>query len=375
MKTATTVLILCVGGLLGLGMVMLYSSGLHRGGAHYLLLQAAWGSVGLIGCVIAAAVDYRQLKKISWMIYLLIVVLLVLVLIPGIGLWRGGARRWFNLGVGSFQPSEAAKLALILILAWYGDRYQRLMPTFLRGLAVPCLIIAPVLGLIFVEPDRGTTILLAVVSCSLLFLAGVKLQHLLPPAMVAAAGLCWSLWHDPVRWKRIMSWFYESEHRQGTGYQSYQATLALGSGGPTGVGLGNGRQKLGFVPEAHTDFIFSVVGEELGLVATMAVLVAFILFIWCGIYIASKARDTFGFLLASGITLLIGMQAWINIGVVTNTLPNKGLALPFISYGGSSLVLMLVSVGVLLSVARHNTDESVEEETVDFEGTESHAIG
>jgi cell division protein FtsW len=170
--------------------------------------------------------------------------------------------------------------------------------------------------------------------------------------VLAIVGLVVSILHDPMRLKRIFSWLDLEQNKDGVGYQAYQAMIALGSGGWDGLGLGNGRQKLGFVPEHHTDFIFSIIGEELGLVATLLVVVAFVVIALCGIYIALHTRDTFGTLLATGITLLISLQAAINIGVVTSALPNKGLPLPFISYGGSNLLAMLTCVGILLSVAR-----------------------
>jgi cell division protein FtsW len=213
-------------------------------------------------------------------------------------------------------------------------------------------IIAVILGLVFREPDRGTTILLAAVSGSMLLLAGVRWRFIVPPVILAAVGLTYSILHDPMRMKRIFSWLDLEQNKEGVGYQAYQAMLALGSGGWNGLGLGNGLQKHGFVPENHTDFIFSVIGEELGLVATLLIIVAFIILIFCGMHIAMRARDTFGMLLAAGITLLIGCQAFINIGVVTSALPNKGLPLPFISYGGSNLLAMLTCVGILFSVAR-----------------------
>jgi cell division protein FtsW len=264
-----------------------------------------------------------------------------------------GAHRWFSLPGGiRLQPSEFAKIALILALAWYGDRFQRRMHTFKWGIIFPAGIIAAMLSLIFIEPDRGTTILLAAVSLGLLLIAGVDWRKMLIPVPVAIAGLAYSIWHDPMRMKRIFSWLHPEETKTGVGMQAYQAMIALGSGGWTGLGLGNGRQKLGWVPEHHTDFIFSIIGEELGLVATLLVVVAFVVIALCGIYVALHARDTFGTLLATGITLLISLQAAINIGVVTSALPNKGLALPFISYGGSSLVVMLTCVGILLSIAR-----------------------
>jgi cell division protein FtsW len=226
------------------------------------------------------------------------------------------------------------------------------MHTFKWGIVFPIAIIAAVLGLVFVEPDRGTTILLAAVSGAVLLMAGVQWKFIVPPVILAAVGLAISILHDPVRMKRIFSWWDLEQNKEGVGYQAHQAMIALGSGGWFGLGLGNGRQKLGFVPEHHTDFIFSIIGEELGLVTTLLVIVAFVVIVLCGIYIALHARETFGTLLATGVTLLIGLQAAINIGVVTSALPNKGLPLPFISYGGSNMLAMLTCVGILFSVAR-----------------------
>ena len=352
MKVAVTVLIFCVAALLALGMVMLYSTSMAQVGARYLLMQLIWCGIGLVLCVLAASVDYRRLKKLVWPLLAFSIVLLALVLVHQIGTKINGARRWFSFGHVRFQPSELAKLALIMALAWYGEYFQRQMPGWKRGILIPGLFIGLVLGLIFVEPDRGTTILLASVSGTMLLIAGVRWKYIMPPVVLALVGLGISLWHDPMRARRIFSWLYLEESKSGVGYQAYQAMLALGAGGWSGLGLGNGRQKLGFVPENHTDFIFSIIGEELGLVATLLVVVAFVAIVLCGIYIALNARDTFGLLLGSGITFLIGLQAFINIGVVTSALPNKGLPLPFISYGGSNLLMMLTSIGLLLSIAR-----------------------
>jgi len=345
-------LVFSVAALLSLGMVMLYSSSMAQVGARYLLMQLVWGAMGLGICLAAVLIDYRWLKKLAWPIFGIAVVLLVAVLIPHVGLKVNGARRWLGMGAVRFQSSELAKLALIIVLAWYGERFQRQMPTWKRGILIPGILIGLVLGLIFIEPDRGTTILLGSVSIIMLLIAGVKWRFIVPPAVLAVMGLAVSLWHDPMRTRRIFSWLYLEESKAGVGYQAYQAMLALGAGGWTGLGLGNGRQKLGFVPEHHTDFIFSIIGEELGLTATLLVVAAFVGIVICGLCIAWNARDTFGMLLGAGITFLIGLQAFINIGVVTSALPNKGLPLPFISYGGSNLLIMLTSVGLLLSIAR-----------------------
>lgn len=353
MKLATTTLFFCVASLLSLGMVVLYSSSTAQVGADYLVKQLVWCAVGLVGGTVAATMDYRHLKKLSLVLIALAVVLLLLVFVPPIGVRVNGASRWIGHGGFRFQPSELGKIALIIFLAHYGERYQRQMGTFWRGLVVPGIFIAGILALIFREPDRGCTILLALVSLTMLVIAGARMKFIVPPAIAAVTALAFSLWHDPLRMKRILAWLHPEESREGVGWQAYQAMIALGSGGWTGLGLGNGRQKLGFIPEHHTDFIFSIIGEELGLIATIAVVVVFILLVICGIVIASRARDTFGLLLGSGATFLIGFQAFINIGVVTSTLPNKGMPLPFISYGGSNLLVMLIAVGILLSIARH----------------------
>jgi cell division protein FtsW len=363
MRSAVTTLILCVGGLLAIGMIMLYSSSTAQFGTRYLVLQGIWSGAGVLACVTAASLDYRWLKKVACLLFAVTVILLILVLIPGIGEYRNGSRRWFDLGFVSFQPSEAAKLALIVMLAWYGDRYQKQMRGFTRGLLAPLAIAALVLAPVFLEPDRGTTILLGAVTGVMLLLAGVRWFYLIPPAVVAAAGMAYALFIDPVRMRRILSWLDpEANKDTAAGYQSWQGLIALGSGGSFGLGLGNGRQKLGFLPEHQTDFIFSIIGEEMGLAGTLGVIGAFVVFTVCGIYIAWHARDAFGLLLAGGITLLVGMQAFINIGVVTSALPNKGLPLPFISYGGSSLLLMLLSVGVLFSVARQAGPPGLEDD-------------
>lgn len=353
MKFAVTTLAFCVAALLALGLVMLYSSSMSQVGAHYLMLQLIWCAFGFVFCVAATTLDYQLLRKFAWPIFLLAVLLLLAVLVPHLGRKINGARRWFDFHGVRFQPSEYAKLALVIILAWYGHHCQRHMHTWNRGVVLPGILIVLVLGPVFVEPDRGTTILLATVGGAMLLLAGARWKYIVPPILLGMMALAISILFDPMRLRRIFSWWDLEQHKDGVGYQAYQAMIALGSGGWTGLGLGNGRQKLGFVPEDHTDFILSIIGEELGLMATLFILLAFVIIVICGIYIALHARDTFGLLLGTGITLLIGLQAAINIGVVTSALPNKGLPLPFISYGGSNLMAMLACVGILFSIARH----------------------
>jgi len=361
MKTAVTTLAVCVAALLALGMVMLYSSSSSmtqhgtRVGANYLIMQMIWCALGLVACVMATAVDYRLLKKVVWPMFVIAIILLVLVLLPlphGLTRKINGAHRWFVLPGLRLQPSELGKLALIFALAWYGERFQRQMPSWKMGIVLPGFLIGLVGGLIFKEPDVGNALVIATVSGMMLLIAGIRLKYFLPPVIAVALAVSAFIYQNPMRSDRIYSWLHLEETKLGIGRQVYQSELALGSGGWTGLGLGNGREKLGWVSEHHTDFIFPVIGEELGLVATLLVVAAFVVIVICGIYISLRAPDTFGLLLGCGFSFLIGLQAFINIGVVTGALPNKGLPLPFISYGGSNLLAMLVCVGLLFSIAR-----------------------
>jgi cell division protein FtsW len=354
MKVAVTTLAFCVAALLALGLVMLYSSTMTtQAGARDLMMQLIWCGFGFALCVTATAFDYQLLKKLAWPIFALAMLLLGAVFVPHFGHASHGAHRWIGRGHFTIQPSEFAKVALIIVLAWYGDRHQRQMQTWKRGIFPPAAIIGAALVLIFVEPDRGQTILLAAVSGAMLLIAGVQWKKIVPPILLAAVALVFSLFHDSMRKGRISAWLHPDAHVGGAALQAHQAMIGLGSGGLTGLGLGNGLQKNGYLPEIQTDFIFANIGEELGLIATLLVVLAFVIIASCGIYIALRSRDTFGFLLAAGITLLISLQAAINIGVVTSALPNKGLPLPFISYGGSNLVAMLACIGILFSIARH----------------------
>ena len=357
MKYATTILVFCVAALLSLGLVMLYSSSMSPTVPGSPTTQVVWGGLGLVAAGIVACIDYRHFKKISVPLFLAAIALLVVVLIPSsVSVKAGGARRWLSIAHQSFQPSEFAKLGLVVLLAHYAERYQRFMPSFGRGLVIPGVFVALTLGLIFLEPDWGTTLLLATVSGIMLLVAGVRWRCFLPPLLAGVIIFAVFLLNNTTRMNRVASWLNPEATKEGVGYQAWMATLALGSGGWTGLGLGNGRQKFGYLPEHQTDFIFANVGEELGLVATLGVVGAFVVLLFCGIYIAWHSRDIFGALLATGLTFLISLQAFINIGVVTSALPNKGLPLPFISRGGSNLFLMLVCVGLLLSVARRAAD-------------------
>lgn len=343
---------LATGALLSFGLVMVYSTTMVQWGTYYFTRQLIWALFGVGVCVIAATIDYRILKRLAWPMFLLVIVCLALVLVSPLGIERNHARRWLGYNRTSlFQPSELAKPALIILLAWYADRFPRHLSSFKGGLVVPGLLIGLVAGLVFVEPDFGTAILIGAIGGVMLIIGGVRLRHVVPVALCALIGLGAFMLYNPKCANRIFhGWLDQEKNKEGIAYQAYQAKLAIGSGGWKGLGIGNGVHKLGFVPEAHTDFIFSVIGEETGLIGTIGVMVAFILLVVGGILTARHARDTFGMLLAFGITFWIGLQAAINIGVVTSALPNKGLPLPFISYGGSSLVVTLGSIGVLVNI-------------------------
>ena len=357
MKSATTIIVAAVAGLMALGMVMLYSVGMAQAGERYLLLQLTWAGLGLGACVFATMFDYRKLKPITVAVPLLVVtmILLVLVLIPGIGIERNRATRWIDLGSMNFQPSELAKLTVIIALAAYGTHFRTRMKELKYGLLVPGGVLAVLLYLIYREPDYSTMALLAATSGIVLMISGASWKHALPVALTGFLLFGYKILSSPMRMERIRVWLNPEYDKLDKGYQIDQGILAMGNGGLFGVGLGNGQQKNGFVPEPHTDMIFTMIGEELGVVTLLVVATLMVILI-CGLYISWKSGDRFGQLLGCGITFLICLQAFINIGVVTRLLPNTGIPLPFISYGGSSLVFMLASLGLLLSIANYSTE-------------------
>lgn len=346
----------------GLGLVMLYSASafsreaLHAGDSlRFLKNQAIWLCLGFVAFGIAAFHDYRRWNKYVFWLLAIVAILLALCYVPGIGKRVNGANRWLSLGGFTLQPSELAKLALLLFVSWWFDHYQRRIKTFLYGFLIPSIICGVILALILFEKDVGTTLLLGTVLMILWFAAGVRWQYLALAVVLAAGGVGAIVAKDSERLSRL--WAHASQGDKavdkGEGWQQTQSLIALGSGGVEGLGMGESRQKLYYLPEAHTDFIFAIIGEELGLRATLMIVLGFVMFVVVGGYIATRASDWQGTLLALGIVTLIGLQAFINMGVVTRLLPNKGLALPFISYGGSSLVVALAMTGLLVSIARH----------------------
>jgi len=259
-----------------------------------------------------------------------------------------------RIGAVGFQPSELGKLALILYLADYLTRKQDKIKSFSRGFFPPMLVLGGMTGLILIQPDLGTVVLLGIVSLILLFVAGIRIIYLGGLVLFSLPALYFLISGVGYRQRRILAFLNPWQHATGAGYQIVQSFLALGSGGIKGVGLGESRQKLFYLPASYTDFIFSIVGEELGFIGTVSLVVLFLVFLWAGIRVAYQSPDLFGYLLGIGITVAISLQAIINIGVATGSLPTKGISLPFISFGGSSLLFNMMGVGLLLNISRRH---------------------
>lgn len=344
--------------LLSVGVVMVYSASAivaaERFRDPYLFLrkQMAWAVVGGLGLFLTLRLDYRRLETWRWVILGAAAVLLVLVLVPPFAQPINGTRRWLRLGPLSFQPAELAKLALVIHLAGFLARHRDRLAASWRGLVTP-LALAGGLGLlVLAQPDLGNCLTLIAVTFALLFLAGSPTRYLglLLAAALPLLGL--AVFLAPYRLRRVMAFLDPWADAQGSGFQVIQSWLALGSGGWIGRGLGDSRQKLFYLPEPHTDFIFAVVGEELGFLGAVAVIALFVLLVWRGLRIGLRAPDPFGSYLALGITVLIATQTLVNLGVVTGLLPTKGLPLPFISFGGSALLVTMLSTGMLLNISQ-----------------------
>ena len=336
-----------------LGLLVLTSAGASNADQMALVKkQSAWMVLAACVCVVAVFIDLSKLRKYAMPLAAISLFLLVLVLIPQIGREVNGARRWIALGPVVFQPSDIAKFALVIMLSSYVYEYQRFSKTFLFGFLIPFMILSCFCGLIILEPDFGTTALCGGVGLAIIFLAGTRLIYLIPSFILGGAAFSVLIYFNPNRFQRLVSFLdFEANKSEGT-YQLYQAILAFGAGGADGVGLGQGRQQLSFLPEAHTDFIFAVIGEELGLVFTLLVVAAFFVLFAATMVKLRKAPNIFEFSLATGAMLMIVLQALFNMCVVTGLVPTKGISLPFISYGGSNLVVMFAFVGLLTNCVR-----------------------
>ena len=370
-RLSVLLMMTAVAGLLALGIVMLASTGEFAQDAHgrpyfFLKHQLIWLGLGIVGCAVMANIDYRKfVKKWVW-VYVASAVLLICCFVPGIGAKINGSHRWIRLGFATFQPSELAKAASILALAWWLSQERDLERQLLRGFVMPLLVVGGLMGLIVCEVDVGSTVLIGGTAMCMLFVSGSPWKFIGGLMTLGVVAVACAISMMPERLGRFLA-FMNPEKYPADAYQTQQGLIALGSGGMSGLGLGNGRQKLLYLPYAHTDFIFPMVGEELGLVGTLGVIMAYILFMLGGVSIAMKARDRAGLLTGMGIVMLISLQALVNLGVTTELLPNKGLPLPFISYGGSNLAFCLLGVGVLINIYRQGVSEREEEQMQQLE--------
>ena len=318
--------------------------------------QAMWLGIGLVICIAATLIDYRFWQK-TWPLWFAVaVVLLVLCFgFPKIN----GSHRWIRFGSFSFQPSEVAKLAAISFLAAWFHKHEEDVSEIGKGIIYPLAVVGILLGLIAPEVDLGTTSIIGATAFVMIFVAGARKRYLFPLPVIGVVGIISVALLIPERLKRLCAFLDLEKYKDGGGYQQWMGLIALGSGGVDGLGLGMGRQKFSYLPEAHTDFIFPTIGEELGLVFTLLIVFCYVLMIICGIAISLNARERFGTLMGIGITVILALQAAMNIGVTTALLPNKGIPLPFISYGGSNLLFCLLGVGILLNIYRHGGSEKV----------------
>jgi len=344
--------------LLSVGVVMVYSASAivaaERFHDPYFFLkkQVFWALLGALALWLALRLDYRRLEGLVVPLLLVAGVLLVLVLVPPLGQAINGTRRWIRLGPVSFQPAELAKLALVVYLAAFLARRRDALGDFRRGLLPPLAVAGVLAALVLAQPDLGSCLTLVALTFALLFLAGGRVRHLALVLAPALPLLAVAVWVAPYRVRRITTFLDPWSDPRGSGFQIIQSWLAFGNGGLLGQGIGGSQQKLFYLPEAHTDFIFAIVGEELGLVGALAIVGLFVVLAWRGLRIGLRAPEPFGAYLALGITLLIATQAIVNLGVVTGLLPTKGLPLPFISFGGSALLVTMLATGVLLNISQ-----------------------
>jgi len=343
--------------LVGVGIVMVYSTSAIMAGDrfqdpyYFLKKQALFAGIGFILMIFTLFFPYMILKRLAYPILIVSILLLAAVLIPGIGYRAGGAMRWLKIQSVSFQPSEFAKLGLIIFLAYFLTKKDEKIRSFSFGFLPTVLLSGLVVVLVAKEPDLGAALFLSAMVFLLLFVSGTRVIYMAGALLLTIPVVYYLLMNAGYRYKRLMSFIRPWDDPTGTSFQIIQSFLSFGSGGFFGLGLGEGRQKLFFLPAPHTDFIFSVIGEELGLVGAMVVVLLFFVFTVRGIQIGLSLDDRFGTYLALGVTLMISLQAVINMAVVLGLLPTKGLTLPFISYGGTSLITNLVGVGILLHLS------------------------
>lgn len=346
--------------LVGFGVVMVYSASVVEATAdfgsphHFLKRHGAFAVVALSVVFLGSRFDYHRLRPLTYPVLGFVTFLLVLS-VSGFGHTGGGAARWLSLGPIHVQPSEAAKVALVLWLAYSLERKREQVKSFSIGM-LPHLIMAGLLVVLCMkQPDFGSSAVLLFLTFAMLFVSGARLGYLLGALMLGAAFAGWAIRFSEYRWERIQAWFNMAEHRQDLAYQPFQAVMSFGSGQVTGLGLGKGLQVL-YLPESHTDFISAIIGEELGFLGIVFLCAAYVLIVARGVRIAFKAEDEYGSLIAFGLSVLFGVQALVNLSVAMSVLPTKGLTLPFISYGGSSLLVTSGAMGILLNISRPRAD-------------------
>jgi len=360
-KNPDFVLILMVLILLGIGIVMVFSSSAvwafyrHKDSFYFLKRQTLWGLIGLSGMIFFMNYDYWHLKRYSKIIILSVIVLLILVLIPGIGVELNYARRWIGVGSFTVQPSEMAKLGMIIYVASSISNKRDKIESIFQGILPFLIVLGIVSALILKQPDLSTAVVICGTVFIMIFAAGARIFHLLGLILTGLPLIMYLIMSEEYRWKRLMSFLNPWSDSLDTGYHIIQSLYALGSGGVLGLGLGKSRQKFFYLPEPQTDFIFSILGEELGFIGGATVIILFMVLLWRGFRIAIKAPDYFGTMLAIGITASIGLQTFINLAVVTASMPVTGIPLPFISFGGSSLIPSMMGIGVLLNISRYIT--------------------
>jgi len=361
-RKSAYILFLAVLGMLVIGIVMLFSTSAFARDSHgdvyfFIRRQAIWLGIGLAVCTVAALIDYHFWQRTWWLWFGLAFIALALCFVPHLGMRINGSRRWVGLGQFGFQPSEIAKIAAVFFLAAWFSRYEKATSSLLRGFVLPLAIVTLLLALILTEVDLGTTVLLGATAFVVMFVAGVNPMLLSMVSLAGVGGILFLATQMSERMGRLAAFLDPERFKQDAGLQQMQALIAWGSGGIEGLGLGNGRQKMLYLPYAHTDFIFPIIGEELGLRVSLLVVFLFVVIIVCGMMIALHAKDRFGLLLGCGVVSLLALQAAVNIGVTTSLLPNKGLPLPFISYGGSNLAASLFGIGLLLNIYRQGVLE------------------
>ncbi|MBU8685400.1 putative lipid II flippase FtsW [Bacillus haynesii] len=341
------------------GLLMVYSAGYPLGymkyhdGSYFFMKQLQWLLIGLTFFSAAVFFPYKAYSKLIRFLVKLSFLLLILVLLPGIGMEKNNSQRWIQLGSLIIQPSEAVKLVMVIYFAYVYAKKQRYIADFRKGVMPPLLILAAVFFLILKQPDLGTAVSILLSCGAVLLCAGLRIRHLLLLGTMAGTGIAYFAMTAPYRLKRLTSFSDPFQNENGDGYQLINSYLAIDSGGLWGNGLGNSVQKLGFLPEAHTDFIMAVISEELGGIGLAMIIGAYLLIMFRGVRIAVQIDDPFGKLLAVGLTFQIMIQALFNLGAVFGLLPITGIPLPFVSYGGSSLMFMLMSAGILVNLSSH----------------------